>query len=105
MPGLGGWILDVGDGQLLVLGGDYPNQAHEEHGFPHAAFELVVYGMDLVVEYRVDGPPLEVREIDIRSCSDNERSALEEVADQAVLRGTIETCVADIAKQYRAWRS
>ncbi len=100
----GGWILAVGDNELLVLCGDYADQAHEEHGFPHAAFELVVYGMDLVVEYRADGPPLEVRELDTHSCSDNERSALDEVADQAVLRGTIETCVADIARQYRAWR-
>jgi hypothetical protein len=100
----GGWILDVGDNELIVLCGNYAYQAHEEHGFPHAAFELAVHGMDLVLEYRADGPPLEVREIDPKSCTDNERRALEKVADQAVLRGTIETCVADIAKQYRAWR-
>ncbi len=98
------WFLSVGDGRLLVLRGGYTDGLRAAHGFPHRTFHLVLEASQHVSSYEGEGDAPPVRQIEYESLSDEEASALWDVADQSVIHGTIETCVADLTEHHRVWR-
>lgn len=90
--------LSVGGGALLVLRGAYVDDLCDEEGFPHESFEIEVNLRALVLNYEPSGKRLLPRSIDYGACDERERAALGRIPDQGLLRGTIETCVADIVR-------
>lgn len=92
------YVLSVGDGALLVLRGAYVDDLCDEEGFPHESFEIEVNLRALVLNYAPGGQQLFPQSIDYGACDERERAALDKIPDQALLRGTIETCVADMVR-------
>ena len=98
---LGGPVcaLSVGDEELLVLHGFHLEDLRDEDDFPHERFEIEVNLHGLVLEYRAEGRKLAPLMIDYEACDESERRALDDVADQTVVRGTVNTFLDELTRE------